>query len=474
MISIRPFRTYPGSAASFLAFDASFLLLIALALPRPRIFTYTFLAAFLFLGFWVKFMAHMWVTYPFVEAVGRFKGSSSEWSASLWFACAGAWGISLARVFHLLVCSTKKLAPVGDLKIQIPGWYARHRRAVWILFFSGDLILCVLNWRLSIYKIGIASTANLPLHGNAAGAWLMTLGGAMVLAVLVEWELRLATSAALPLLAVVVEACTATVSMLSRSAYLFRVVPYGLVLFRSAKSPARSKAWKVFVLSSVTGFALSLVAVSILRIRAYPLDVLDKETAAPAGSSVGTTPGRAPIETPVGKVTKVRAARTVLGLRKLPIDRWVGLEGVLAVTASGETGSRLLKIALAEDPKRGTQSLYQEIAQPGYQRSSQFVFLTLPGLIGFLAYSGSLWFTVLGSFVITVGALGIEELINRGLRSPLLSALVAANLAYRIVQLTYPYLLGVFVLELLVQSLLMWAVIRLPSRVSMSLRRSAA
>src|SRR5215471_15560667 len=80
VISIGPYRTYPGSAASFLAFDASFLLMVVLALPRPRIYTYTFLAAFLFLGFWVKFMAHMWVTYPFVEAIGKFGGSSSEWS----------------------------------------------------------------------------------------------------------------------------------------------------------------------------------------------------------------------------------------------------------------------------------------------------------------------------------------------------------------------------------------------------------
>src|SRR5207248_2910292 len=58
---------YRGSGAVFIEFNACFALLAALVLPRPRAYVYTFLVAFLFLGFWFKVIFHAIAAVPFVE-----------------------------------------------------------------------------------------------------------------------------------------------------------------------------------------------------------------------------------------------------------------------------------------------------------------------------------------------------------------------------------------------------------------------
>src|SRR5690606_1500906 len=64
-------------------FHLSFLTMLLLVLPKPRVDAYSFLALFLFLGFWVKFVAHQWFDYPFIEPTGAFNGSADQWNTAL-------------------------------------------------------------------------------------------------------------------------------------------------------------------------------------------------------------------------------------------------------------------------------------------------------------------------------------------------------------------------------------------------------
>jgi hypothetical protein len=82
---------YRGSNLVFFFFNACFFVLVALALPRPRLYVYTFAVAFLVLGFWLKVMFHALAAPGFVEPVGDFSNTSAEWdSALLVAACGGA------------------------------------------------------------------------------------------------------------------------------------------------------------------------------------------------------------------------------------------------------------------------------------------------------------------------------------------------------------------------------------------------
>jgi ABC-type multidrug transport system fused ATPase/permease subunit len=467
VISASALMRFPGNAAPFLVFDASYLLMLGLAFARPRVHLYTFLSAMLFLGFWTKFMAHMLVTYAFVEPVGRFNGSASDWNSALWSASVAAVGLSLAR-FAYLLARRRTLDRSPSLTIDlIPTWYREYRGTCWSTLLLSSLALFLLNWRFDVYKIGVIEKLVLPLHLNAVAAWLISLGIPMVVALLADWELTLAPNAAAPLAGVAIEALGATVSMLSRSAYLFRVVPFGLALWVRERQSGVSRFWKAFVSIAVSGFALGLVIVSALRVTAYtpaPKVPTPAINPLPQGSeqSAKATPDGAAPQTPSVKVSRRDAARwAIIEVIKLPIDRWVGLEGVLSVTASGYADWQFFRRAIREDPRAGTEALYQTMARSQYRQSSEFVFLTLPGLVAVLAYSGSLWFIGVAAFAIGLVSMCIEEIISLGLQSSFLCAVIGANAAYRIAQLTYPYLLGIFVLELIVQCTMMWLLVRI-------------
>ncbi|TMH67078.1 MAG: hypothetical protein E6H57_12650, partial [Betaproteobacteria bacterium] len=74
---------YPGSGLVFLAFNLCFFGLALLILPPPRLYVYTFLAAFLTLGFWAKALVHtIWAT-GFLEPVGDFANTPNEWDNAL-------------------------------------------------------------------------------------------------------------------------------------------------------------------------------------------------------------------------------------------------------------------------------------------------------------------------------------------------------------------------------------------------------
>ena len=74
---------YPGNRIAFLLFSGAFLLLIGAAIPQPRIYGYTFLAGFLFLGFQLKALAYFAFGIALLEPTGNFNGTSSAWDASL-------------------------------------------------------------------------------------------------------------------------------------------------------------------------------------------------------------------------------------------------------------------------------------------------------------------------------------------------------------------------------------------------------
>src|SRR4051812_45277873 len=71
--------------------------------------------------------------------------------------------------------------------------------------------------------------------------------------------------------------------------------------------------------------------------------------------------------------------------------RWIGLKGVLRVSgAERELGRDLLLRGLTEDPGAGKNGIYQKMSGEPYAEVEVFTFLTLPWIIGFASYSGSI------------------------------------------------------------------------------------
>jgi len=462
---------YPGSVAFLIVFEISFTLMLLLAAPRPRSYAYTFVVVFLFLGFWLKFNLHTLLEYPYQEPVGAFDGTAASWDSALVMASLGALGVSLARLVQLAwhrrpqrLGSPQAIEPRQP---SVPSWFATCRKAIWLATAAAVIVLNVANLVAAFYAIGVDPRVVLPAHANVVIAWLLKLGLALWIATLVQWELQRSGSRAADavLLAPVGEALGTSISALSRGIFLFHVLPYTLVaLSRRTRLLRGLGRRRVAILAAVTavGFFLSLGAVSLLRVLQYP-------TAAPAQNVRTITEPRravpaAPADRPrarTGADTATSASRgdtsserldsrrlffVFRELRGLVVERWNGMEGVMAVSSHDRLGPDLLLEAVKENPARAQLSIYQKLANADrvYVRSQGYTFLTLPGIIAILGYSGSPVLMLVGMVLVTGIMLGLEGLIRQILANPFVTSVAGLAMASELSQANFPYLLFTF------------------------------
>jgi len=414
------FANYRGSGLVFFAFTVCFLLLAALVFPRPRLYVYTFLAAFMTLGFWAKALVHtIWAT-GFLEPVGGFQDTAQEWDNALVAASCAALAVTAVRCIHLAWARLRHPAPTER---PAPGWFVRWRRPVWISTFVLLGMVSALNLYFAIFQIGMNPKLVLPMRGNVLLAWLVNIGFALWLAALLWWDYKndrrtLAHNFIAPML----EAFCSSVSSFSRIVYPVHAGPHWFALWEARKQVGdvvRGRRLALLVGGFLLLFAASIVTVFGLRIIHYT-------------SGTMTMRGSMSYELP-----------------KLFIQRWVGLEGLLTAGATPNRGRELLIAAIKDDPRQGVRSLFQRLANvPDVADPTKFTFLTNAGPAALLLLSGSLAVVFLGMALIALVLIVTEEVNRKWLGNPFLLAVSGAAMANVACQTTFPYLTGVFLLQM--------------------------
>ncbi|HKA44154.1 MAG TPA: hypothetical protein VKF40_19380 [Burkholderiales bacterium] len=433
---------------------------------------YMFLALFLFLGFWLKVVVQA-IWFPgFVEATGGFSGKPTEWDAALLAASCGALGAALPRLAHIFLMR-RTVHESRNAGSAAPLWFARSRRVIWMATIASVLVLNAANLHFAFFQIGVNPTLVLPYHLNVPAAWLINIGFALWIAVLAQWDFHLNRESLPSSVAVaMVEALASTVSALSRLSFLLHAGPYFIVLaehWRTLKGRLSGRRMAVLASFFVAGLAISVLTVFWLRVLDFHAVELDRllrrsgvETARPPSVAEKDVPPAAPPQ--AGPSTPSVAANdarlnTVLTyqrdvlLRQLPalfVHRWVGLEGVLVVGAVSGRGRDLFIAALTNDPKLGADSLFQQHAKTNFLASDAktFTFLSNSGIIALLFYSDSFLIVMAGMAMITAILMATERLMELASRNTFLLAVAGAASANVVCQMTFPYLVGVFLAQL--------------------------
>src|SRR5437588_4024604 len=89
---------YPGSPLIYILFSLCFLFLLSDGLYRQLSLGYAFLVVFLWLGFWLKLIVHLWLKYQYLEPIGYFDGMPEEWDTVLVVSTVGAAGVILTKI----------------------------------------------------------------------------------------------------------------------------------------------------------------------------------------------------------------------------------------------------------------------------------------------------------------------------------------------------------------------------------------
>lgn len=367
-------REYPGNWTHYFFFTVVFNTLLFFGFRKRAIFFDAFIGTFLWLGFWLKLTVRVAFFGGQISDAGQFDGSGAAFDRALIISSCGGFGLLLASwIRGRWLFNYPAAMPLGSLQ-GLAELYGRKRRLVLAIFAIAIVAVTATNFVFGIYQRGLVSQTHLPFGLSGIFTWLLLFGLASFSAVVLHLELRTARTISYAAGALaLIEVFLTNASLLSRGMIL-NGAALGYGTFRSARAFAGAlgpRFWFVGSVVFVILFACSVVFVNAWRARIAPPPPSELAHQMPKGIN-----------------------RVTADAKPLFLDRWVGIEGVMAVSSYPAIGWDLWRQAWKEKPSRAL-SFYDStfIASP-YAASdrNQYAYISLPGLIAFFFYPGSVAF----------------------------------------------------------------------------------
>ncbi|MGT3070946.1 hypothetical protein [Pseudomonas putida] len=458
---------------------------------RTSFFSF-FLLAFLILGCWAKLVLHFILGTQFIEPIGAFDDSPQAWDSAML-----ALNIAFAT---LLACQAfvTRLSPPATIHIERPR--ALLKPSMWLAALLTALLLAF-NFKFAILKVGTEPLLKLHSYVYVLVSFMLAWGNLILLATLGYWlvqarQMRLETLFYI----LIVEGAVTAVSMGSRAQMILHVAaPFAVYLVhgRELVSGLRLAQWARILLVTAVLFVASLLLVSADRLQsfaqarpvigpvvtsesgpgvapsAYPTTNLLVAPADAAQAIAGALLPAMPLLRVATQITplppvaqeaadvalvrpeiseEVKRARwkgMLMEMSKLVVDRWIGLEGILAVVSHSGTGWPLFLHSLVELPENGTEAIYQRMSNAQYQAFENFTFMTIPGPMAILLYSGKLTVLAGGLALLFLAGVLAERMANHLVGNVFTRAAIGVALAYLIVQTNFPRVQFFFFIELL-------------------------
>lgn len=431
------FIEYQGNEFVYVLFTIISNLLLYFGFRKKAILFDTFLGIFFWLGFWLKLTFRVAFSEGiFHEAVGYFDGSGEAFDRALIVASLGMLGFLAASYLREKIIFNYPERIEGVAQQGLFSFYLVNRKFVWIGFVALVVFIGATNAYLGIYQRGSITQTILPLGLNGVYKWLLLFGLASISVLIIRFEFELKKKTALPAMFLgFFEALVSNVSLLSRGMILNGASLFYGVL--ASLKPYSIKSSLRFFLAAGLIFSMlfigSVLTVNYLRSLIY-WEHLPTEKAELKVTSIAS---KFRME---ARRMEARADITQRMTTPLFIDRWVGLEGVLALSNQPNLGWDLWKAAWQETYDENAFSFYDSIIESHYLSvdTSKHHFISLPGVIAFFFYPGSFLFLFLSMFGLGTAAAAIEAFVFRfGGRNVILCSLIAQVVAFRLASFGY-------------------------------------
>jgi len=362
---------YSGTKLIYVVFSIVSHCLLFLGFNSKSIFFDAFIGAFLWLGFWLKFTLRI-VLFDgsFTDPIGLFDHTPLSFDKALIVSIVGISGLILASLVRRFFFF-KNIVRYQKSDNKALDFYFKNRFAIWTIYLLAIFIVASSNLVFGFYQKGVISNVSFPFGLGSVYKWLLLFGFASISAVILDAEFRINKKISLyTVMLALLEAFLSNVSMLSRGMILnSSALFYGV--FVSYRLKNKMPSFRLLVISLVIFFVLfvtSLQIVNLVRDNVFVDSKITTETIRGIGSKNYVT-------------------------LQMFTDRWVGIEGVLAVTSNPNLGWTLWKDALSESYNENDTSFYDKniaIDSPYFNTDkSKHHFLSLPGGIAFLFYPGS-------------------------------------------------------------------------------------
>ena len=420
---------YPGNKIVFSLFCLAIFATAAFAVRFPNQYSHFFLSFAWFIGFWVKYVFHQTVGSAYYEPHGLFDGSDPSWDAVFLVIGVGLAGYLAGRLIALPI-----VGPATDSlrkrTINVPVWWPSYRTLFWVA--AGLLVLAILvaNQEFGILVRGYVAKHILPWPLGGLFAWITDIGLALLLALFLAWDRQAGFGIILGFVALCVEGALLSVSTLSRGVYFFHTVPP--LVTESVEGSVDKRRWLPLLLVAVwisVGVAIPSTTTALRLIGHDALPVTPSELVASQSGQFSRNVDAYDFG--------IFWQQFVTMSQLLLIDRWTGLEGVMATVSYPEKSWSLLAEAAAQRRSYGTVDVYtRKISGSTFSEddAKTYHFASLAGPVAFFYFSGSLAVVFAGMAFISL-LMSATELFWRWLvRDRVLVAMSGLYLALVVMQ----------------------------------------
>ena len=399
---------YAGHSYVYLLFSVVSNTLLYFGFRKNAIYFDAFIGVFFWLGFWLKLTIRIcFMGGQFQEAVGNFDGTGAAFDHALLVASCGMFGLILASVVRERFIFNYNKKSTKFTHNGILNFYKAYRYSILIGFAALFITVALTNLYFGIYQRGEITRTVLPLGLNGIYTWLLLFGLASLSAVILQCELIIKKQLTyLTVIICLLESFSTNVSLLSRGMILNSfALAYGA--YAGIKIYADKLNLRIIVLWLLLFLVLFISSVYVVNYIRSDVDT-----------------------------------RTATGVnRSLLIDRWVGIEGVMAVSSSPKLGSTFWRDAWNERYSENKISFYDKNLITSPYRNLDFNekhYVSLPGILAFFFYLGSFLILFGCMFLVGLLATAVEAATYKlGGSNLILCALMAEVVAYRFANFGY-------------------------------------
>jgi hypothetical protein len=424
------FLKYPGQGYAYILFSVLLNLLLFLGFSPGRIFFDTFIGLFFWLGFWLKFTFRVvFMDGVFNEAVGNFVFNGPQCDLVLLVVSCGISGLLLARFLRQKYFFSYEKLPQNQTFEALFGLYKLHRKSIWLGFVVLILFVSITNIYFEIYQKGSIPRTILPFGLGGVYTWLLLFGLTSFSAVILDFELRLKKHPYMVALICLFESLFSNMSLLSRGMVINISSLFVGVLEQTKRRPQKVefKFKLFFAVAFCALFLISVFAVNFIRSNRFTY------LGSRAGGGSGYPASKAELQT--------RIDITKSSTKEVFIDRFVGIEGAMAVSTSPNLGWDLWKSAWEEKYLNYGTSFYDNNLITSPYINTDFTkhhFISLPGILAFFFYPGSYVFLFVSLAVLGGLASFVEfSIFKLGGANFILCSLMGQVVAYRFAHFGY-------------------------------------
>lgn len=414
LLTINSLKHYPGSLTHYICFTLAFNSLLIMGFREKRIFFDTFIGIFFWLGFWLKLTLGLIFYQGGYGLSSNFSATGPSYDLVLQISTSAALALIIASFLREWLFFSYYKTQTRNTLDQLFNFYKNYRFKLIIAYVLFVTLVAASNIYLGVYQKGSPAKTLLPFGISGVYKWLLLFGLTSFSALILEFEFRIKKNPYLAATLGLFESTLTSVALLSRGMILSVAClgfgAYSIVKKNNYFTSLKFQSYTVILFLIL--FVSSVLSVNFIRTYRY--------------SNLS--------------VSNVTTKAMVSNTRALFLDRFVGIDGVMAISSYSELGWPVWKKAWEEKYSETGTSFYDiNIINSSYATAdlSNNHFISLSGIVGFLYYPGSVLFVFFGMFILGLLAATFEFIAFKFTGSLILCSVFGYVLAYRYVHFGY-------------------------------------